>query len=94
MDGGVVTDLVDLKRQNSTSASGKGKKQSAVHCRTPGSSGNQWHQILLEGVQMRLTTGRFVKRMFKNQLILLFKSLLPLFFHHLDGNLVLSSQER
>lgn len=69
MYGWVVSDLVDLKTQNSKSAAGKGKKQSALGCRTLSRLGYQWHQILLEGVEkMKLTTARSVKGMFKKQL--------------------------
>lgn len=66
----MVLNLVDSKKQNSKPAAGKGKKQSALHCRTPSRLKNQWHQILLEGVEkMQLTIARPVKGMLKKQLV-------------------------
>lgn len=60
--------LVDSKKQNSKSAAGKGKKQSALRCRTPSRLKNQWYQILLEGVEkMKLTIARSVKEILKKQ---------------------------
>lgn len=89
----VVADLGDPKKQNSKSAAEKRKKQSALHRRTPSGLRSQWHQILQEEVEkMRLTTGRFVQRLFKRQLAP--QSLFPLFFPHLGRNLEFYSWER
>lgn len=60
--------LVDSKKQNSKSSAGKGKKQSALHCRTPSRLTNQWLQILLQGVEkMRLTIRNLLKECLRSR---------------------------